>query len=58
MMEAAKETTIVADFSKLGRRSVSRIGSLDRVHRLITDSKAAQAFLDAVRERGIEVVVT
>jgi DeoR/GlpR family transcriptional regulator of sugar metabolism len=58
MMEAAKETTIVADFSKLGRRSVSRIGSLDRVHRLITDSKAAPAFLEAVRERGIEVVVS
>jgi DeoR/GlpR family transcriptional regulator of sugar metabolism len=57
MMAASKETTIVADFSKLGRRSVSRIGSIESVHRLITDSHADPAFLDAVREKGIEVVV-
>ncbi len=57
MMDAAKETTIVADFSKLGRRSVSRIGSIERVHRLITDSHASAPFLDAVREKGIEVIV-
>jgi DeoR family transcriptional regulator of aga operon len=57
MMDAARETTIVADFSKLGRRSVSKIGSIERVHRLITDSHAPADFLDAVREKGIEVVV-
>jgi len=57
MMNAAKETTIVADFSKLGRRSVSKIGSVERVHRLITDAHASPAFLDAVRQKGIEVVV-
>lgn len=57
MMDAARETTIVADFSKLGRRSVSRIGSVERVHRLITDAKAPPSFLDAARQRGIEVVV-
>lgn len=57
MMDAAKETTIVADFSKLGRRSVSKIGSIERVHRLITDSHASAPFLDAVREKGIEVIV-
>lgn len=57
MMDASKETTIVADFSKLGRRSVSKIGSIERVHRLITDSHASPAFLDAVRQRNIEVIV-
>lgn len=57
MMYAAKETTIVADFSKLGRRSVSKIGSVERVNRLITDSHAAPAFLEAVRQKGIEVIV-
>jgi DeoR family transcriptional regulator, aga operon transcriptional repressor len=57
MMRAAKETTIVADFSKLGRRSVSKIGSIERVHRLITDAHAAPDFLDAVRKKGIEVIV-
>ncbi len=57
MMDAARETTIVADFSKLGRRSVSRIGSIERVHRLITDAHAAPSFIDSVREKGIDVIV-
>jgi len=56
MMTVAKETTIVADYSKLGRRSVSRIGPLDKVHRLITDSKAPEEFVQALRARGIEVL--
>lgn len=57
MMDAARETTIVADFSKLGRRSVSRIGSIERVHRLITDAHAVPSFIDSVREKGIDVIV-
>jgi len=56
MMSVAKETTIVADFSKLGRRSVSRIGPIDRIQRLITDSKAPEDFVQALRARNIEVI--
>jgi DeoR/GlpR family transcriptional regulator of sugar metabolism len=56
MMTVARETTVVADFSKLGRRSVSRIGSIEGVHRLITDSKAPEEFVKALRGRGIEVI--
>ncbi len=57
MMNAARETTIVADHSKLGRRSVSRIGKIERVQRLVTDAKAQPGFLDSVRQLGIDVVV-
>jgi DeoR/GlpR family transcriptional regulator of sugar metabolism len=56
MMQAAKETTVVADSSKLGRRSVSRIGSIERVHRLITDTKAPDEFVQTLRNGGIEVI--
>src|SRR5882724_2636789 len=56
MMDIAKETNIVADASKLGRRSLSRIGAIERVNRLITDSHAPAAFVKALRDRGIEVV--
>jgi DeoR family transcriptional regulator, aga operon transcriptional repressor len=56
MMKVAKETTVVADFSKLGRRSVSRIGSMEQIHRLITDTKAPVEFTQALRARGIEVI--
>ncbi len=57
MMHVSKEINVVADFSKLGRRSISRIGSLDRVHRLITDSRAPDEFTAALRNRDIEVTV-
>jgi len=56
MMEVARETTIVTDSSKLGRRSLSRIGSADRIHRLITDTGAPKEFLAALQARGVEVV--
>jgi DeoR/GlpR family transcriptional regulator of sugar metabolism len=56
MMTVAKEITVVADSSKLGRRSVSRIGSIEQIHRLITDIKAPEEFVQALRARGIEVI--
>lgn len=57
MMKSAKEVTVVADHSKLGRRSVTRIGSIDQIHRLITDAKAPEDFVQALRARGIEVIL-
>lgn len=56
MTKISKETTVVADFSKLGRRSVSRICSIDKIDRLITDTKAPEAFVQALRARGVEVI--
>jgi DeoR family transcriptional regulator of aga operon len=56
MMRVSKEVNVVADFSKLGRRSVSRIGSLSGVHRLITDSRAPSEFCDALHRSKIDVI--
>ena len=56
MMRVAKETNVVADYSKLGRRSVSRIGPIEKVHRLITDSRAPEEFTRELKSRGIEVI--
>jgi len=56
LFRSAKEVTVVADFSKLGRRSVSRIGPFDRIQRLITDKRATQEFTEGLRRRGIEVI--
>jgi len=47
---------VVTDFSKLGRRSVSRIGPIDGIRRLITDTRAPQEFTEGLRNRGIEVI--
>jgi DeoR/GlpR family transcriptional regulator of sugar metabolism len=56
MIKVAKETNVVADYSKLGRRSVSRIASIDKVQRLITDSRAPEEFTQKLQSRGIEVI--
>jgi DeoR family transcriptional regulator of aga operon len=56
MMRVSKEVNVVADFSKLGRKSVSRIGPLAGVHRLITDSRAPSEIIDALRRAKIEVI--
>jgi len=57
MITSAKEVTLVADSSKLGRRSVSKICEIGAIHRLITDSKAPESFVEALRSRGIEVIL-
>jgi len=56
MLKVAKETNVVADHSKLGRRSVSRIGPIEKVHRLITDSHAPDEITRELKSRGIEVI--
>jgi len=56
MIRSAREVNVVTDFSKLGRRSVSRIGPYDKIQRLITDNRAPQEFTASLRKRGIEVM--
>ncbi len=57
MIRAARETTVVTDASKLGRRSLSMIGDLPQVHRVITDSRITAAMAAAIRARGVELVI-
>ena len=56
MIRSAKEVNVVADFSKLGRRSVSKIGPFERIRRLVTDNRAPQEFTEELRKKGIEVI--
>ena len=57
MMKIAREVTVVADSTKLGRRSLFRIGPVENVHRLITDARAPEEFTNALRKKGVEVVL-
>lgn len=57
MINSVQKVIVLADSSKFGRRGFSRICSLDSVDMVITDSKAQPHFLEALRERGIEVRV-
>lgn len=57
MLRVAKEINVVADSTKLGRQSVSRIGPTERISRLITDRRAPPEFIDALRKRGVLVTL-
>lgn len=57
MVRVAREVTVVADSSKLGRRSVSRIGPFERIARLITDKRAPAEFVESLRKRGVQVTL-
>lgn len=57
MMRISDEVTVVADASKLGRRSLSVIAGVERVHRVITDDRATPEMLEALRRKGPQVLV-
>ncbi len=57
MMKASREVTVVADASKFGRKSLSVIGELGCVKRVITDSRVAPEMVEKLKERGLDVVV-
>lgn len=56
MMQAAHEVTVIADASKFGRRSLSLISPLARVRRVVTDEGVPREIIQAMRDRGVEVI--
>ncbi|MEZ5399383.1 MAG: DeoR/GlpR family DNA-binding transcription regulator [Bryobacteraceae bacterium] len=57
MMRSAKEVTVVADATKIGRSSFSIISPLAGIHRVITDSRIDPKDLETLRGEGIEIKV-
>lgn len=57
MLASARETTVLADATKLGRVALSNVARLDAIDRLITDAGASQETLSAVEQLGVEVVI-
>jgi len=57
MMRIAHEVTVVADASKFGRRSLSVIAGITTVKRIITDDRVRPDTLEAIRDKGVEVIV-
>lgn len=57
MIRMAREVTVVADSSKLSRRSLSVIAGIGDIQRVITDHKADPQMVSILRERGIEVML-
>ncbi len=57
MIRVSREVTIVAHASKIGRRSLSPIGSLSSIRRLITDNRIDPDLARVLERKGLEVIV-
>ena len=55
MIRIARQVVAVADSSKLMRRNLSVIASVDQIDMLITDSAANPETVEELRRRGVEV---
>jgi DeoR family transcriptional regulator of aga operon len=53
----ARRTVVIADSSKLGKRTFARICRTDEIGDLVTDADADPAFLAGLREAGVNVLV-
>jgi DeoR/GlpR family transcriptional regulator of sugar metabolism len=57
MIKAADEVILVADSSKIGGIGLTTILPIDRVHKLITDEGAPAAFINTLRDAGVDVLL-
>ena len=57
MIRVSREVTVVADSSKFGRRSLSRIVPLSEVARVVTDLGLPDSARAGLRELGVELIL-
>lgn len=57
MIRSAREVSIVADSSKIGRSSLSLIAPISSVHRIITDPGISPHHREKLKAKGIEVLI-
>ena len=57
MMRAARKVILCLDYTKFERQSVSPLCSLAGIHAIVTDAAAPMALVEALRKRGIEVIL-
>ncbi|HMP81238.1 MAG TPA: DeoR/GlpR family DNA-binding transcription regulator [Verrucomicrobiota bacterium] len=57
MMRAAAKVIMCLDHTKFGRRSVSHLCDLSKVHTIVTDGRSPAELVGQLRSKGIEVVI-
>ena len=58
ILKIGREVIIVADHTKINRVATALLASLDVMHTFVTDSQADKKFIQALKKKGIGVVVT
>ena len=56
ILNIGREVIIVADHTKLGRVSTAYVAPLTNIHKLVTEQKAPDDFISALRSLGIQVI--
>lgn len=56
MIRCAREVSVVADSSKIGRSSLSLIAPITSIHRVITDTAITPEHRESLEAKGIEVM--
>lgn len=57
MIEGSQELIFVADHTKFGKVSPIPIAPIERASKVVTDCHASPQFIEALREKGVEVIV-
>jgi DeoR/GlpR family transcriptional regulator of sugar metabolism len=57
MVERARKVVVVADSSKLGQRGFSPVAPTKSINVVVTDDDADQQQINALRERGVTVIL-
>jgi DeoR family transcriptional regulator of aga operon len=56
MVRIARQKILVADSSKFGKRSLSRIGALSEMNKIVTDPALPEQIQHDLRARGMEII--
>lgn len=56
MVEVARQTILVTDSSKFGKKALCRISGLEKIETIITDREIDAEYLNRLIEMGIEVI--
>ena len=57
MMKAASKTVVLADSSKFGRRGFGKIGEIEDIDIIITDSGISDTHKEQIEEAGVQVII-
>ncbi|MBD2701085.1 DeoR/GlpR transcriptional regulator [Spirosoma sp. BT702] len=57
MLETAQAVAVMADWSKFGKRGIGKIGDLEQIQYVITDSNTSPEAVRNLEDRGIKVMI-
>ena len=58
ILRSAREVIVVADYTKCGRVSTAFLAPLAFIHKLVTNQQSPPDFVAALRDQGIEVILS